>query len=289
MTKALNIVPDRCTGCMQCELACSWVQTGTFAPSRSLIRVSVFDEEASYAPYTCLQCDEAWCMNACPVNAIAIDPATGAKVVIDGSVHRLPPVHDRLSVRHRVHAAAVRQGREVQPVRRAAGVRRRVPDAGDRVRRVVAGGAMARGVGCEGPSQPRRRLRRLTRAKPRGRPRHAIPKERTMQRLTGKLLRVDLTSGRIAVEDIRSDWLRDYLGGRGLAARYLYEELDPRVDPLSPANKLIFADRTADRHAGALRRPLHGGDQGRADQRHHHVELRRPLGPGAAASPATTW
>jgi Fe-S-cluster-containing hydrogenase component 2 len=83
MTKALNIVPDKCTGCMQCELACSWVQTGTYAPSKSLIRVNVFDEEASYAPYTCLQCDEAWCMNACPVNAIALDPATGAKVVID--------------------------------------------------------------------------------------------------------------------------------------------------------------------------------------------------------------
>ena len=62
-----------------------------------------------------------------------------------------------------------------------------------------------------------------------------------MQTLTGRLLRVDLTSGRIAVEDIRADWLQDYLGGRGLAARYLYEELDARVDPLSPANKLIFA------------------------------------------------
>ena len=83
MTKALSIVPDKCTGCMQCELACSWVQTGTFAPSKSLIRVSVFDEEASYAPYTCVQCDEAWCMNACPVNAIALDPQTKAKVVID--------------------------------------------------------------------------------------------------------------------------------------------------------------------------------------------------------------
>ena len=83
MTRMLDIVPDRCTGCMQCELACSWVQTGSFAPSRSLIRVSVFDEEASYAPITCLQCDEAWCMNACPVNAIAVDPATGAKRVVD--------------------------------------------------------------------------------------------------------------------------------------------------------------------------------------------------------------
>ena len=83
MTMMLNIVPNRCTGCMQCELACSWVQTGTFQPSRSLIRVNVFDEEASYAPYTCLQCDEAWCLHACPVDAITVDMATGAKVVSD--------------------------------------------------------------------------------------------------------------------------------------------------------------------------------------------------------------
>jgi anaerobic carbon-monoxide dehydrogenase iron sulfur subunit len=80
--KSLKIIPDKCTGCMQCELACSWVQTGTFQPSHSVIRVNVFDEEASYAPFTCFQCDEAWCMNACPVNAIAIDTDTGAKVVL---------------------------------------------------------------------------------------------------------------------------------------------------------------------------------------------------------------
>lgn len=77
----LTIVPDKCTGCMQCELACSWVQGGSFRPSHSLIRVSIFDEQASYAPHTCLQCDEAWCMNACPVNAITVDPSTGAKVI----------------------------------------------------------------------------------------------------------------------------------------------------------------------------------------------------------------
>src|SRR5262249_48336054 len=82
MVKSLRIIPDRCTGCMQCELACSWVQTGTFQPSRSVIRVNVFDEEASYAPFTCFQCDEAWCMQACPVNAIGIDPDFGAKVVL---------------------------------------------------------------------------------------------------------------------------------------------------------------------------------------------------------------
>ena len=81
--KMLDIHPDKCTGCMQCELACSWVQTGTFAPSKSLIRVHIFDEQSSYGPYTCFQCDEAWCLQVCPVNAIDIDPVTQAKIVID--------------------------------------------------------------------------------------------------------------------------------------------------------------------------------------------------------------
>ena len=58
---------------------------------------------------------------------------------------------------------------------------------------------------------------------------------------TGKLLRVDLTSGKTVIEDVRRDWMEEYVGGRGLAARYLYDEMDPKVDPFSPENKLIFA------------------------------------------------
>ena len=58
---------------------------------------------------------------------------------------------------------------------------------------------------------------------------------------TGKLLRVNLTTRVHRVEEIPKDWLRDYLGGRGLADRYLYSEMDPRVDALSPDNMLIFA------------------------------------------------
>lgn len=82
MTAALKIIPDQCTGCMQCELACSWSKTGQFQPSASLIRVHIFDEEAAYAPYTCLQCEEAWCMTVCPTNAIVDDASTGAKRVV---------------------------------------------------------------------------------------------------------------------------------------------------------------------------------------------------------------
>ncbi len=57
----------------------------------------------------------------------------------------------------------------------------------------------------------------------------------------GKLLRVDLSTGTHQVEAIPDEWMQQYIGGRGLAVRYLYEEMDPRVDPLSPENKLIFA------------------------------------------------
>ena len=58
---------------------------------------------------------------------------------------------------------------------------------------------------------------------------------------TGKLLRVDLTTGTHRIEAIPEEWLRDYLGGRGLADRYAYAELDPSVDPLAPENILMFA------------------------------------------------
>lgn len=79
--KVLRITPERCTGCMRCELACSYVQTGTFQPARSVIRVSPFEGHTSYAPYTCTQCAEGWCMTACPVEALTISPV-GAKAVL---------------------------------------------------------------------------------------------------------------------------------------------------------------------------------------------------------------
>jgi aldehyde:ferredoxin oxidoreductase len=57
----------------------------------------------------------------------------------------------------------------------------------------------------------------------------------------GRLLRIDLANREVSVEDIDPQTAKDYVGGRGLAIRYLYDEVDPGVDPLSPENKLIFA------------------------------------------------
>ncbi len=80
--RVLHIEPEKCTGCLRCELACSYHLTGEFNPAKAVIRVSAFERHTSYAPYTCLQCAEGWCMTACPVEAISI-AAVGAKVVAD--------------------------------------------------------------------------------------------------------------------------------------------------------------------------------------------------------------
>lgn len=57
----------------------------------------------------------------------------------------------------------------------------------------------------------------------------------------GKILRVDLTSGSCRVEALNPDFARKYIGGQGTASKILMDEVDPLVDPLSPANKLIFS------------------------------------------------
>ncbi len=57
----------------------------------------------------------------------------------------------------------------------------------------------------------------------------------------GKLLRVNLTTGKVSVEDVDPDTAKDYIGGRGWAIRYLYDEVDAGADPLAPENRLIFA------------------------------------------------
>lgn len=83
MLRSLQIEPEKCTGCLQCELACSYEAEGVFNPSKSRIKVFTFHHEGQFVPYTCTQCSEAWCMHACPVEAIVINEATGAKEILE--------------------------------------------------------------------------------------------------------------------------------------------------------------------------------------------------------------
>jgi len=57
---------------------------------------------------------------------------------------------------------------------------------------------------------------------------------------TLKLLRIDLCERSYRVEDIPETYYRALLGGRGVAAKYYYDEIGVDVTPFSDKNKLIF-------------------------------------------------
>lgn len=57
----------------------------------------------------------------------------------------------------------------------------------------------------------------------------------------GRVLFVDLSARTHLIEELNLDWAKEFIGGRGLGARYLTELGDPGLDPFEPANPLIFA------------------------------------------------
>ena len=81
-----------------------------------------------------------------------------------------------------------------------------------------------------------------------------------------KILRVDLTKGTAEAEPLNMEWAQKYLGERGLATKYLMENMDPKVDAMSPENVLIFATgpltgtmaSTSGRYAVVTKGPLTG-------------------------------
>ncbi len=55
----------------------------------------------------------------------------------------------------------------------------------------------------------------------------------------GKYLRINLTEGTVKVEKLDLDLAKKWIGGRGLGTKFFVDEVDPKVDALSPENKLI--------------------------------------------------
>lgn len=82
----------------------------------------------------------------------------------------------------------------------------------------------------------------------------------------GKILDVNLTSGEITMKPLDMDMAQHYLGGRGLGARLLWDEVGPDADPLSERNVLIFTTgpltgtgyQTSNRFSVSTKSPLTG-------------------------------
>jgi Fe-S-cluster-containing hydrogenase component 2 len=77
MDKVLMIDHQKCTGCRLCELVCSVMHDGVSNPARSRIKVMKWEAEGIYIPMSCQQCEDAPCMNVCPVQAISRDEDFG--------------------------------------------------------------------------------------------------------------------------------------------------------------------------------------------------------------------
>ena len=56
----------------------------------------------------------------------------------------------------------------------------------------------------------------------------------------GRLLDIDLSSGKTEVKTLARDLFRNFIGGSGINAKILYDQVAPSCDPLSAENILVF-------------------------------------------------
>ena len=81
--RVITIDYEKCTGCRNCEIACSLVNTGAVNPESARIRIVKIHEESdlSCIPIVCMNCVKPICKTVCPTRAIYESPETGAKLV----------------------------------------------------------------------------------------------------------------------------------------------------------------------------------------------------------------
>lgn len=56
----------------------------------------------------------------------------------------------------------------------------------------------------------------------------------------GKVIRINLTHSKVETQTLNDQVLYNFIGGRGLAAKFLFDELEAGIDPLSPKNRLLI-------------------------------------------------
>lgn len=75
MTQRLVVQPQDCTGCRACEMACAFTHGLNGQPGATRCTTLVVGKD-EYVPMLCLQCENAACVQVCPVGALAMDPLT---------------------------------------------------------------------------------------------------------------------------------------------------------------------------------------------------------------------
>ncbi|MDY6878994.1 MAG: 4Fe-4S dicluster domain-containing protein [Thermodesulfobacteriota bacterium] len=80
MDNILLIDPEKCVGCRQCALSCSFRKELRFSLGKARITTLWAYDVDMFVPMMCRHCERPLCVDICPVDAISHD---GRAVVID--------------------------------------------------------------------------------------------------------------------------------------------------------------------------------------------------------------
>jgi len=221
---------SKCSGCGACLVICPLTHFQNNNPTMAALTVEGrFPAPGGYQVGVCTQCGE--CANVCPSGAIALDEASG--------VYWVDPELCTLCM------ACV----DICPE----SVMFVVPDVPFAIKCDACGecvkycgpGVLSISPPLPPPTTPplvgEGKGERLTTPPPHVYP---LPKKPTTFPLggyAGTILRVNLTTKAVSKEPLPLKLVEEYLGGRGFAARLLYDEVPAGADPLGPQNKVVFA------------------------------------------------
>src|SRR5918999_4166906 len=109
-----------------------------------------------------------------------------------------------------------------------------------------------------------------------------MPGDEVMYGFHGRFLHIDLTTGRSSWRELEESRLKNFLGGIGLGTSLLYDFAPPGIEPLSPANPLIFTSAplvgtgltTTAKYAVVTKSPLTGFIADSLSSSHYALELK---------------